>query len=72
MKRDLTETHGINLMTDFWDAAKVELQKKLDPKHVKPAPRGKFGDYVDGYHVISEANRIFGEDGWSYEVTRLH
>jgi DNA recombination protein Rad52 len=54
-----------------WDKIKPELQRKLDPKAVKPAPRGKYGDYVDGYHVISEANRIFGEDGWSYEITRL-
>jgi DNA repair and recombination protein RAD52 len=54
-----------------WSAIRPELQKKLDPKHIKPAPRGKYGDYVDGYHVISEANRIFGEDGWSYEITRL-
>lgn len=54
-----------------WDKAKVELQKPLDPKNVRPAPRGKFGEYVDGYHVVTEANRIFGEDGWSYTVTRL-
>lgn len=54
-----------------WTQITPELQKKLDPKHIKPAPRGKFGDYVDGYHVISEANRIFGEENWSYEITRL-
>lgn len=54
-----------------WKKIKPELQKKLDPKNIKPAPRGKFGDYVDAHHVISEANRIFGEDGWSYEITRL-
>lgn len=54
-----------------WDEIRQHLRQKLDPKHIKPAPRGKYGDYVDGYHVISEANRIFGEDGWSYEITRL-
>lgn len=54
-----------------WEEIKPRLQAKLDPAHIKPAPRGKFGDYVDGHHVISEANRIFGEDGWSYEITRL-
>lgn len=54
-----------------WDAIKRELQRPLDPKNVKPAPRGKFGEYVDGYHVVTEANRIFGENGWSYTVTRL-
>ena len=54
-----------------WDKIKPELRKPLDPKNVRPAPRGKFGEYVDGYHVVTEANRIFGEDGWSYTVTRL-
>lgn len=54
-----------------WTKATAELNKKLDPAAIKPAPQGKFGDYVDGYHVISEANRIFGNGGWSYEITRL-
>jgi DNA repair and recombination protein RAD52 len=54
-----------------WNKASAELNKKLDPSAIKPAPKGKFGDYVDGYHVISEANRIFGNGGWSYEITRL-
>lgn len=48
-----------------------ELQKPLDPAAIKPPAPGKYGEYVDGYHVITEANRIFGFDGWSYEVTRL-
>lgn len=47
------------------------LQAPLDPRHVKPPPQGKYGEYVDGHHVLSEANRIFGHDGWSYEITSL-
>jgi DNA recombination protein Rad52 len=54
-----------------WNKATAELNRKLDPSAIKPAPAGKFGDYVDGYHVVSEANRIFGNGGWSYEITRL-
>jgi DNA recombination protein Rad52 len=54
-----------------WDKATPLLQAKLDPANVKPAPKGKFGSYVDGYHVVNEANRIFGEGNWSYEITRL-
>jgi DNA recombination protein Rad52 len=54
-----------------WETATKELQKKLDPANVKKAPAGKFGDYVDGHHVVSEANRIFGHNGWSYEIMRL-
>ncbi len=47
------------------------LQAPLDPKHIKPPPRGKFGTYVDGFHIVTEANRIFGHDGWSYSITTL-
>jgi DNA repair and recombination protein RAD52 len=54
-----------------WEIAKVELQKPLSSAAIKPPPKGKFGEYVDALHIIREANRIFGEDGWSYEVTRL-
>lgn len=54
-----------------WDRASVELRKPLDERAVKPPPPGKVGRYVDAHHVISEANRIFGEGGWSYTITRL-
>lgn len=54
-----------------WDTISIALNKKLDPAAVKPPPKGKFGEYVDAYHVISEANRIFGNGGWSYTITRL-
>jgi DNA repair and recombination protein RAD52 len=54
-----------------WDKISIALNKKLDPAAVKPPPKGKFGEYVDAYHVISEANRIFGNGGWSYTITRL-
>ncbi len=47
------------------------LAAPLDPKHIKPPPKGKFGSYVDGFHIVSEANRIFGHDGWSYGITAL-
>lgn len=51
-----------------WQKATVELQKKLDPKHVQPPKQfGPKGSYIEGWHAIAEANRIFGFDGWSYE-----
>lgn len=46
------------------------LEQPLDLKHVKK-PKGNFGpkgDYLEGWHVINEANRIFGFDGWSYHI----
>jgi DNA recombination protein Rad52 len=54
-----------------WDKASEHLKAPLDPRAIKPPPQGKYGEYVDGLHVIREANRIFGFNGWSYEVTRL-
>ena len=32
---------------------------------------GKPVDYVEGWHVIDEANRIFGFDGWQSETVQL-
>lgn len=45
-----------------------ELAKKLDPSHVKPPAPGKYGEYLEAWHVINEANRIFGFLGWSYAL----
>lgn len=45
------------------------LEAKLDAANVKPPKEyGPKGDYLEGWHVIAEANRIFGFDGWSYET----
>ena len=45
------------------------LSDKLDASHVRPPQKyGPKGDYLEGWHVIAEANRIFGFDGWSYET----
>lgn len=54
-----------------WDSVTTELKKPLSTDAIKPPPQGKYGEYVEGLHVIREANRIFGHNGWSYEVTRL-
>jgi len=46
------------------------LQAPLNPAHVKK-PSGSFGpkgDYIEGWHCINELNRVFGFDGWSYEI----
>lgn len=54
-----------------WEAARAELSKKLDKQHVKPPAPGKYGDYIEGWHAIAEANRIFGPENWSYRIERL-
>ena len=46
------------------------LEAPLDPKHVVK-PSGNFGpkgDYLEGWFIINELNRVFGFDGWSYRI----
>ena len=41
------------------------LRAKLEPKHVRTRKaNGADLHYVEGWHVIAEANRIFGYDAW--------
>lgn len=53
-----------------WGKVSELLSQPLDPKHVsKPSgPFGPKGDYIEAWHAISEANRIFGPEGWSYTI----
>lgn len=54
----------------FTDLQRAELTKPLSSAHVRK-PSGSFGpkgDYLEGWHVINELNRVFGFDGWSYTV----
>ena len=53
-----------------WDQITTELNKKLNPDHVKPAKAfGPKGDYIEGWHAMAEANRIFGFEGWDYTIS---
>lgn len=49
-----------------WETISKKLEEPLDKSKVKT--REGSGNmklsYVDGFHVIDEANRIFGFDGW--------
>lgn len=48
------------------------LSAKLDAKHVKARKQaGRSLSYVEGWHVIAEANRIFGFDGWTRETVDI-
>ena len=47
----------------FSDRQVKALGTKLNGKHVKTREvRGKTLSYVEGWHVIDEANRVFGFD----------
>lgn len=48
------------------------LQAPLDPKHVASRTQGGSQvSYIEGWHAIAEANRIFGFDGWTRETVDL-
>ena len=50
-----------------------ELKKKLDPKHVAARKQGGAQvSYIEGWHAIAEANRIFGFDAWMRETVFLN
>lgn len=56
-----------------WEKAQPALNAKLDPSNIKK-PSGNFGpkgDYIEGWHAIAEANRIFGFGNWSYAIKEL-
>lgn len=48
------------------------LAAKLDSRHVAQRKQaGQTLSYIEGWHAISEANRIFGFDGWQRETVAL-
>lgn len=50
----------------------VQLSAKLDATHVKQREQaGRMLSYIEGWHAISEANRIFGFDGWTRETVDI-
>ena len=45
------------------------LRRSLNARHVRTREaNGRELSYIEGWYVISEANRIFGFDGWSRET----
>jgi DNA repair and recombination protein RAD52 len=50
----------------FTEEQKAALAAPLSRSHVKKNPRGY--DYVEGWHAIAEANRVFGFDGWDRQT----
>ena len=53
----------------FTDRQVKALEAKLSAKHVRTREKeGKVLSYVEGWHAISEANRVFGFDAWDRET----
>lgn len=46
-----------------------KLRSKLRPQHIRTREaEGVSLSYLEGWHVVAEANRIFGFDGWDRET----
>jgi DNA repair and recombination protein RAD52 len=56
----------------FTDQQKKELAAPLITANVKARDQGgRKVSYIEGWHVIAEANRVFGFDGWTRETADL-
>jgi DNA repair and recombination protein RAD52 len=56
----------------FTDAQNAELAKPLNPAVVASRQQGGGQvSYIEAWHAINEANRIFGFDGWTRETVDL-
>ena len=52
-------------MGGFTPTTRKLLEAPLDPKHVSQRTQsGRSLDYIEGWHAIAEANRLFGFDSW--------
>lgn len=59
-------------MTQFSSEQQAALKAPLDKKYVANREQGgRQVSYVEGWHVIDEANRIFGFDAWDRETVLL-
>lgn len=56
----------------FSPEQKAELAAPLIREHVKKREQsGRQLSYIEGWHAIAEANRIFGFDGWMRETLEI-
>jgi DNA repair and recombination protein RAD52 len=59
-------------MSDYWAAVKPDLEAPLNRAHVKQREQsGRKLSYVEGWHAIAEANRIFGFGDWTRETVEI-
>lgn len=53
----------------FSEIQQKALEAKLNGKHVRSRiDGGRELSYIEGWHAIAEANRVFGYDGWDRET----
>lgn len=56
----------------FTEEQRKQLSSKLSPDNVKSRTQaGRQLSYIEGWHAIAEANRIFGFDAWDRQLTAI-
>ena len=56
-------------MMGFSDEQRRALEAKLNPKNVHVRTEGERElSYIEGWHAVAEANRVFGFEGWDRET----
>ena len=56
----------------FSEAQTKLLSAKLNSKHVRTRMRnGTTLSYIEGWHAISEANRVFGFEAWDRQTVMI-
>ncbi len=56
----------------FSEVQDKALRAKLSPRHIKTREfNGRTLSYVEGWHSIAEANRIFGFEAWDRQTLEL-
>ena len=56
-------------MTGFSAKQIRALKRDLDSRHIRTREaNSQVRSYVEGWYALSEANRIFGFDGWNRET----
>lgn len=56
----------------FTEQQKAALEAPLNRSHVKARKQGgRNVSYIEGWHAIAEANRVFGFDGWTRETIEV-
>lgn len=57
----------------FTDKQTEMLNKPLSTEHIKTRSQSGLNlSYIEGWHAINEANRIFGFGGWSRETVEIY
>ena len=70
LEQSLAHFGGEDEVMAFTEQQVRKLKARLNPKHVRVRTNNGLGwSYIEGWHAVAEANRIFGHDGWDRQTS---